>query len=292
MEQLEEQRIQTWRDVLTYRDNFIHISPDASIYDAVKVLIDQRIHRLPMVHPVTGNVLCILTHKRLLKYLYLSDTTRPPFMELSIGQLGIGTHSDIVTVTPTTTVIEALKLFIQHTVSAFPVVDPVSGRCVDIYSKFDVIHLAADRSYDQLDMTIMKALERRKLNQNLPVGDSPTTDATQNTGDINSTPTSNNQSSANSSSTSAKTPATFTYSVVNCKLTDSLNYVVDVIAKAEVHRLVIVDDFQRVIGMISLSDILDYLILKQPAAAIKRSSCHGSSSSVESFEMLPQCQKF
>ena len=49
MEQLEEQRIQTWRDVLTYRDNFIHISPDASIYDAVKVLIDQRIHRLPMV---------------------------------------------------------------------------------------------------------------------------------------------------------------------------------------------------------------------------------------------------
>ena len=169
-----------------------------------------------------------------------------------------------------------------------------SGRCVDIYSKFDVIHLAADRSYDQLDMSIMKALERRKLNQSMPLSENSPTETSQNGGaDDSSNPSTNNQqNSANSSSKSNPPSSTFTYSVVNCKLTDSLNYVVDVIAKAEVHRLVIVDDYQRVIGMVSLSDILDYLILKQPAAAIKRSSCHGSTSSVESFEMLPQCQKF
>ena len=36
----------------------------------------------------------------------------------------------------------------------------------------------------------------------------------------------------------------------------------DKIVKAEVHRLVIVDDDDKVAGMISLSDILAYLVLR------------------------------
>ena len=275
MRQLEEQRIETWREVLTYRDNFVHIAPDASLYDAVKMLIENRIHRLPLIHPLTGDVLCILTHKRLLKYLYLSDATRPQYMDKSIGELGIGSHSNIVTVHPDTTVIDALKLFIQHHVSAFPVVDSDTGQCVDIYSKFDVIHLAADRSYDNLDISIMKALERRKQNHtSIPLDQDSTDEAN------NSTSGPQNKSSQSS------------YSVYKCKMSDSLNTVVDMIAKAEVHRLVIVDANLKVIGMISLSDILSYLILKHPETKINKSphtgssSLHDSSSSVDSVELI------
>lgn len=47
------------------------ISPDASLFDAIYTLINNRIHRLPVIDPATGNVLYIVTHKRILRFLFL-----------------------------------------------------------------------------------------------------------------------------------------------------------------------------------------------------------------------------
>lgn len=71
MEELEEHKLDTWRRVLFDKKPLIHIGPDASLYDAIKTLIHNRIHRLPVIDPETGNVLYILTHKRILRFLFL-----------------------------------------------------------------------------------------------------------------------------------------------------------------------------------------------------------------------------
>lgn len=42
-----------------------------SIFEAVYSLIKNKIHRLPVIDPVSGNALYILTHKRILKFLQL-----------------------------------------------------------------------------------------------------------------------------------------------------------------------------------------------------------------------------
>lgn len=42
-----------------------------SLFEAVYTLIKNRIHRLPVLDPVSGNVLYIITHKRLLKFLHI-----------------------------------------------------------------------------------------------------------------------------------------------------------------------------------------------------------------------------
>lgn len=42
-----------------------------SLYDAVSSLLKNKIHRLPVIDPLTGNTLYILTHKRILKFLKL-----------------------------------------------------------------------------------------------------------------------------------------------------------------------------------------------------------------------------
>ena len=47
-------------------------------------------------------------------------------------------------------------------------------------------------------------------------------------------------------------------------LNKTFKYLLDVIVKAEVHRLVVVDNENRVTGIISLSDILRHLILEPP----------------------------
>ena len=49
----------------------VSIDPEATLFDAIKTLIQNKIHRLPVIDPETGNVLYILTHKRLLRFLFL-----------------------------------------------------------------------------------------------------------------------------------------------------------------------------------------------------------------------------
>ncbi|MEQ2304745.1 5'-AMP-activated protein kinase subunit gamma-2, partial [Ameca splendens] len=71
--ELEEHKIETWRE-LYLQETFkplVHISPDASVFEAVHSLIKNKIHRLPVIDPISGNALYILTHKRILKFLQL-----------------------------------------------------------------------------------------------------------------------------------------------------------------------------------------------------------------------------
>ncbi|XP_074710078.1 5'-AMP-activated protein kinase subunit gamma-1 isoform X2 [Strix uralensis] len=77
--ELEEHKIETWREVYL-QDSFkplVCISPNASLFDAVCSLIRNKIHRLPVIDPDSGNTLYILTHKRILKFLKLFDPHEP-----------------------------------------------------------------------------------------------------------------------------------------------------------------------------------------------------------------------
>ena len=75
IEELEEHKIETWREVLKeYRRPFVYLRPEDSLFDAIQILTKNRVHRLPIIDPLTGNVVCIMTHKRILRYLYLFVT--------------------------------------------------------------------------------------------------------------------------------------------------------------------------------------------------------------------------
>lgn len=45
--------------------------PPCSLFEAAYTLLKNRIHRLPVLDPVSGDVLHIITHKRLLKFLHI-----------------------------------------------------------------------------------------------------------------------------------------------------------------------------------------------------------------------------
>ncbi|KAI5617084.1 5'-AMP-activated protein kinase subunit gamma-2 isoform 1 [Silurus asotus] len=217
--ELEEHKIETWRE-LYLQETFkplVNISPDASIFDAVYSLIKNKIHRLPVIDPVSGNALYILTHKRILKFLqlFVCEMPKPAFMKKSLADLGIGTYSNIAFIHPDTPIIKALSIFVERRVSALPVVD-VSGKVVDIYSKFDVINLAAEKTYNNLDISVTQALMHRSQ---------------------------------------------YFEGVMKCNRLETLETIVDRIVKAEVHRLVVVDEAGCIVGIVSLSDILQALVL-------------------------------
>ncbi|XP_015210181.1 5'-AMP-activated protein kinase subunit gamma-2a isoform X4 [Lepisosteus oculatus] len=227
--ELEEHKIETWRE-LYLQETFkplVNISPDASLFDAVYSLIKNKIHRLPVIDPVSGNALYILTHKRILKFLqlFVSEMPKPAFMKQTLEELGIGTYNNIAFIHPDTPIIKALNIFVDRRVSALPVVDE-SGKVVDIYSKFDVINLAAEKTYNNLDITVTQALRHRSQ---------------------------------------------YFEGVMKCNRLETLETIVDRIVKAEVHRLVVVDENASIVGIVSLSDILQALVLTPAGAKSKES---------------------
>ncbi|XP_027032092.1 5'-AMP-activated protein kinase subunit gamma-1 isoform X1 [Tachysurus fulvidraco] len=223
--ELEDHKIQTWRGdsfqnvyLQYYNQSLISITPDASLFDAVYSLLKHKIHRLPVIDPESGNVLHILTHKRILKFLYIFRSTipTPRFLQRKIEEAGVGTFRDIATIQQTATVYDALSVFVERRVSALPVVDE-NGKVVALYSRFDVINLAAQKTYNNLSISMKEALRRRRC---------------------------------------------FVEGVIKCYPDETLETAVDRIAKAEVHRLVLVDrDDDTVRGIISLSDLLQAMIL-------------------------------
>lgn len=242
MHELEDHLIDTWRKLLLERKQakpderpplsknigMVSISPDASLYEGLEILVRNKIHRLPIIDPDSGNALYILTHKRILRFLSFcfEDETkeggpaRPPmpsFMKKKLGDIQneIGTYGNIHVVRPDTPVISALSLFVENRVSALPIVDE-EGRIIDIYAKFDAINLAATRSYHNLDVTVQSALSHREQR---PEG------------------------------------------VTTCRLNETVETVAKRLVKAEVHRLVVVDDNRCPIGIISLSDLLSKIVL-------------------------------
>ncbi|CAH8556529.1 unnamed protein product [Schistosoma margrebowiei] len=216
MTELEKHQIKTWREQLTeYQRSLIFITPESTLLDAVRMLLRHKVHRLPVIDPISGNPLHILTHKRVLKYLHihLSELPYPSFMSKKLCDVNVGSMTNVCVVNQNCPVHKALQYFIEYGVSALPVVDQ-DGQLIDIYAKFDVINLAATRTYQNLDISVYEALDYRR-------------------GKFQG--------------------------VATCQLDDTLEVIVNRIVDAGVHRLVVVKD-NKVLGIVSLSDILRFLI--------------------------------
>lgn len=70
--------------------------------------------------------------------LQIHELPKPSFTNKTLRELRIGTFENIETATEETSIILALKKFVERRVSALPIVD-CEGKLVNIYSKFDVI---------------------------------------------------------------------------------------------------------------------------------------------------------
>ncbi|XP_059559164.1 5'-AMP-activated protein kinase subunit gamma-3 isoform X1 [Myotis daubentonii] len=217
--EIEEHKIETWREIYLQGciKPLVSISPNDSLFEAVYTLIKNRIHRLPVLDPVSGDVLHIITHKRLLKFLHIFGDLlpRPPLLYRTIQDLGIGTFRDLAVVLETAPILTALDIFVDRHVSALPVINE-DGQVVGLYSRFDVIHLAAQHTYNHLDMSVGEALRQRTL---------------------------------------------CLEGVLSCQPKENLGEVIDRIVREQVHRLVLVDESQHLLGVVSLSDILQALVL-------------------------------
>ena len=143
----------------------------------IQVLINNKIHRLPIIDPESGNIMSILNQKPLLKFLYNIPKVRTlNHLKMSIEEAGLGSYENIAVSQPVmdyehmdellvnfqvaqkeTKVIEALNRFVSERITALPIVDK-DRKLLNIYSKFDVFNL---ESFADLEITLEDATKSR-----------------------------------------------------------------------------------------------------------------------------------
>ncbi|GFT86215.1 5'-AMP-activated protein kinase subunit gamma-1 [Nephila pilipes] len=241
---IENQSIGTWRRITEISKPFIKVNGSDSLATATKLLIQEGIHRIPVLDEKRKCVLFVLTKKRLLQYLSQNlfenfDKTNvktPSFYKKTIRELRIGTFENIAVVNSNTKVIDALDLFVKRKVSALPVLDK-NSILIDIFEKFDVFALAKEQTYHNLDMPINDAILNAYSREMAWI----------------------------------------------CTMDESLETVINKFVTKKVHRLVVIDEMRCVVGMVSLSDILKFLVV-QPLVMMETSSATVSDTIPEASE--------
>lgn len=111
-----------------------------------------------------------------------------------------------------------------------------AGVVYNVFEAVDVITLIKGGVYDDLSLTVGEALKKRSPVRFLSLLISHVHEP-------------------------KLTPQEFP-GIYTCSLTDGLDTIFDTIRKSRVHRLVVVDDHFRLKGVLTLSDILHYILLE------------------------------
>ncbi|XP_038206323.1 5'-AMP-activated protein kinase subunit gamma-like [Zerene cesonia] len=216
MDELETHTLHTWRRLLrATRKPLCSIGPDQSLHEAINLLIKHRVHRLLMIDPTSGDVLYILSHKRILRFLfvYLNEFPELTFFHKKIMDLNIGTYDEIISVSDTTSVKDAFQLLLDNNVSALPVLDE-NGTLVDVYAKYEVLNLVSEKLYSNLSISLGEVRTKKK---------------------------------------------DWEEKLQKCLSSITLYEALEVIVRTESHRLLLVNKDGKLVGIVSLSDILVYL---------------------------------
>ncbi|ETN69041.1 CBS domain protein [Necator americanus] len=109
----------------------VYINANSSLLEAARLLAQHRIHRLPVLDPESGSPLFILTHKRLLKFLWCFITV---FIQDSQSE-----KDRVVSVRDTDTLWKAITVLVERNVHRLCAVNE-KGAIEGIISLSDVIN--------------------------------------------------------------------------------------------------------------------------------------------------------
>ncbi|KAA1468222.1 CBS-domain-containing protein [Dentipellis sp. KUC8613] len=251
--------------------------PCASLYDAAKLLIQTHARRLPLLDndTETGHevIVSVLTQYRLLKFISINCPKEIQLLHLPLRKLGIGTY---VSPLPGSTDEPPANHNPFHPIATATMTTTV----------FDVVHMFSERGISAVpiideDGVVVNLYETVDVITLVRLGAYQSLDLT---------------ISEALNQRSPDFPG-----VVVCTAGDSLATLMQLIKKRRVHRLVVVEgDKGRLLGIITLSDVLRYMIgvaAKKPAEPAEEQqqqqqqpSANGSTTSVPDLESEPAAE--
>ncbi|KAI0735226.1 CBS-domain-containing protein [Earliella scabrosa] len=211
--------------------------PSATLLDAAKLLIQTHARRVPLLDEDTETghevIVSILTQYRLLKFISINCGRDIQQLHLPLRKLGIGTYVNAQPLAPDAERPEGYNPY-----------HPISTATLDT-TVFDVVHMFSERGISAVpivdeDGIVVNLYETVDVITLVRLGAYQSLDLT---------------ISEALNQRSPDFPG-----VVICTASDSLATLMQLIKKRRVHRLVVVEGDGRLLGIITLSDVLRYLI--------------------------------
>mmetsp|Transcript_20048 Transcript_20048/g.49891 ORF Transcript_20048/g.49891 Transcript_20048/m.49891 type:complete len:371 (+) Transcript_20048:536-1648(+) len=197
-------------------------APNAA--DAIDGGPKTRLDFLPIVMPEDMRVLACITYTNILEHLVTHFRETRRLFDDSIYDLKIGTyHEKLVKVGPEESLARALELMHDHELSAVPVVDPATDRLVGVYSRSDITFLT--RATDAQDAV---------ANLDLTLSDVLE---------------------------QQRTDVTTPDAMHSCSTAHTLQSIFEYFAQLRFNRLFVLDETERLVGVVSAKDLVEYFMI-------------------------------
>jgi CBS domain-containing protein len=207
-------------EVAAWEEPVVEVSEESTLLDAVKLMLDKKVHRVVVLNEHKRPT-SVITQSRVVKLLSVGADSYPKSKK-TLKELNLGLKS-VITVPETGVAYDAFKLMLEKKVSAVGVVDE-NGVLKGSLSVNDIKGLGFSLAFFELlgctNKTYLDELRLRDLQRTIPDARDP----------------------------------------VVCKSTDSLEKVINTIQYYRIHRIYVVDDAGKPIGVVSLYDLLQELV--------------------------------
>lgn len=178
---------------------------------------------LPIVMPEDMRVLACITYTNILEHLVTHFREQRRLFDDSIYDLRIGTyHEKVIKSGPQESLARALELMHQHKLSALPVVDPSTDRMLGVYSRSDITFLT--KATDAEDAVSNLDLKLQDILEQ------------------------------------QRTDVTTPDAMHTCSKAHTLQSIFEYFAQLRFNRLFVVDESERLVGVVSAKDLVGYFI--------------------------------
>lgn len=200
-------------------------------------------------------VVSVVTQYRILKFVAV-NVHETQLLRKPLSELNLGTYKGLSTAKMDTPVMDVIHQLVSLHISSVPILNSdgiknssCDRRCtltsigvvINVFEAVDVITLIKGGTYDELNLTVGEALQKRS---DVSLGTS--------------------KSDGRKLTRLQDFPGIYT-----CSVEDRLDTIFDTIRKSRVHRFVVIDEDNRLVGVLTLSDILEYILLEGEADDLK-----------------------
>lgn len=144
----------------------VSIHPLRPLYEACTRMLASHARRIPLVdvddETQREMVVSVITQYRILKFISVNvketQMLRKPLRDID----NMGTYKDLLTANMDTPVMDCIHMLVKKSISSVPILDKNDGSLLNVFEAVDVISLIKGGDYDNLNLSVGKALAMRE----------------------------------------------------------------------------------------------------------------------------------
>ena len=142
----------------------VSIHPLKPLYEACRRMLESRARRIPLVDVDDEThremVVSVVTQYRILKFVSV-NVKETQMLKRPLREINVGTYTDLSTAHMDTPVMDVIHMLVKRSISSVPILDSKDGTVRNVFEAVDVIALIKGGDYDNLNLSVGKALEKR-----------------------------------------------------------------------------------------------------------------------------------